>query len=173
MLPVPLDPQSPVPLYLQLRDALRGLMASGALAAGQRLAPTSDLARQLGLNRTTVSAAYAELEADGWLAGHVGRGTFVTGQAAARPKPRAFPHAGREPFSWSRFFPDVRNEESEEALMRTAAGPESISLAAAHPPLRALPWAEFRRAAQSVLRKVGRDLLRPGPPEGSPALKTW
>ena len=115
---VPLDPQSPVPLYLQLRDALRGLMASGTLAAGQRLAPTRDLARQLGINRTTVSAAYAELEAEGWLAGHVGRGTFVTGPAAAKPKPRP-PSAIREPFSWSRFFPEVRNEDSEEALMRT------------------------------------------------------
>jgi DNA-binding transcriptional MocR family regulator len=46
-------------------------------------------------------------------------------------------------------------------------------MAAAHPPLRALPWTEFRRAAESVLRKTGRDLLRPGPPEGSPALKSW
>ena len=140
MLPVPLDPQSPVPLYLQLRDALRGLMASGTLAAGQRLAPTRDLARQLGVNRTTVSAAYAELEAEGWLAGHVGRGTFVTGQAAAKPKPRAITRAIREPFSWSRFFPEIRNEESEEALMRTAAGPGAISLAAAHPAASLSKW---------------------------------
>jgi 2-aminoadipate transaminase len=42
------------------------------------------LAGQLGLNRTTVSAAYALLESEGLIAGHVGRGSFVTGRRLRR-----------------------------------------------------------------------------------------
>jgi 2-aminoadipate transaminase len=47
------------------------------------------LAGQLGLNRTTISAAYELLEAEGLIAGQVGRGSFVTGgekEPAARPR---------------------------------------------------------------------------------------
>jgi 2-aminoadipate transaminase len=40
------------------------------------------LAGLLGLNRTTVSAAYELLETGGWITGHVGRGSFVTGGPA-------------------------------------------------------------------------------------------
>jgi len=39
------------------------------------------LAGLLGLNRTTVSAAYEILETEGLIAGQVGRGSFVTGAA--------------------------------------------------------------------------------------------
>jgi 2-aminoadipate transaminase len=75
---------------------MRGLIDSGVLSKGSRLPATRELAGQLGLNRTTVSAAYALLESDGLIAGHVGRGSFVTGGAPAsfsrsRPSELLFP----------------------------------------------------------------------------------
>src|SRR5260370_17110891 len=70
-----LDSESPLyrQLYLQVRD----LIESGRIARGARLPATRELAGQLGLNRTTVSAAYELLETEGLITSHVGRGSFV------------------------------------------------------------------------------------------------
>ncbi|MBC7924166.1 MAG: PLP-dependent aminotransferase family protein, partial [Bryobacteraceae bacterium] len=74
---IQLDETSPTPLYRQLRDQIASLIRSGNLANSSRLPATRELASQFGLNRTTVSAAYELLEADGLIRGHVGRGSFV------------------------------------------------------------------------------------------------
>src|SRR5579863_4957039 len=80
-----LSPDSAVPLYRQLYEQIAQKIRSGALAPGERLPATRELAGLLGLNRTTVSAAYELLEAEGLIAGQVGRGSFVTGQPAGAP----------------------------------------------------------------------------------------
>src|SRR5580698_4640773 len=83
MIPQPhLDAGSELPLYKQLYEHFSGLIQSGRLAKGERLPATRELAGTIGLNRTTVSAAYEMLEADGLITGHVGRGSFVAGRAA-------------------------------------------------------------------------------------------
>src|SRR5437667_11971222 len=80
VIPTPqLDPQSELPLYQQLHRHFTELIRSHALKKGERLPPTRELAGLLGLNRTTVSAAYELLESDGLISGQVGRGSFVTG----------------------------------------------------------------------------------------------
>lgn len=80
MLPRPdLNAESDIPLYRQLHAHFEQLILSGRLARGERLPATRELAGILGLNRTTVSAAYELLEASGLIAGHVGRGSFVIG----------------------------------------------------------------------------------------------
>jgi len=58
------------------------MIASGRLRPGYKLPATRELAGHLGLNRTTVSAAYELLEADGLITGHVGRGSFVSARQA-------------------------------------------------------------------------------------------
>ncbi|MGI8961252.1 MAG: GntR family transcriptional regulator, partial [Bryobacteraceae bacterium] len=63
-----------MPLYKQVAEAISGIIAGGSMQAGERLPATRELAGQLGLNRTTVSAAYAVLEESGLIQGHVGRG---------------------------------------------------------------------------------------------------
>jgi len=93
MLPIsPLDPDQKAPLFRQLYDQMREMIESGTLRRGDRLPATRELAGQLGLNRTTVSAAYALLESDGLIAGHVGRGSFVTRRAksGAETAPASF-----------------------------------------------------------------------------------
>src|SRR5260370_16057958 len=52
---------------------LKALIDSGSVPHGTRLPATRELAGQLGLNRTTISAAYALLESEGLITGHVGR----------------------------------------------------------------------------------------------------
>lgn len=79
-----LDAHSESPLYRQLFDKIRALIETGVLEDGERLPATRELAGSLGLNRTTVSAAYELLESEGLMKGHVGRGSFVSA-----PKSRA------------------------------------------------------------------------------------
>src|SRR5260370_38937863 len=92
-----LNPRSEVPLYRQLHHYYMDLIRSGSLAQGERLPATRELAGLLGLNRTTVSAAYEILESEGLISGQVGRGSFVTGgvesaaggERVGRPGPSA------------------------------------------------------------------------------------
>src|SRR5271165_6816082 len=77
-----MDHQSESPLYRQLFEQIAAQIRSGHLGRGERLPATRELAGLLGLNRTTVSAAYDALEAEGLIAGQVGRGSFVTGTPA-------------------------------------------------------------------------------------------
>ena len=73
-------------LLTALRDAVR----SGRLAPGSVLPPSRSLAADLGLARNTVSEAYAELVAEGWLASRQGAGTWVLNSRGdqAQPRPR-------------------------------------------------------------------------------------
>src|ERR1700733_2692631 len=90
-----LDPASETPLYRQLASFIQDLVRSGRLSPGDRLPPTRDLAGQLNLNRTTVSAAYEVLEAEGLITGQVGRGSFIAGHA---------PQTSSAGIDWVRFF---------------------------------------------------------------------
>src|SRR5712692_4308765 len=79
MFPAPdINAQSDVPLYRQVFQQLKDSINSGTLPRGARLPATRELAGMLGLNRTTISAAYELLESEGLIDGQVGRGSFVT-----------------------------------------------------------------------------------------------
>ncbi len=65
------------PLYLQLADALRGLIASHQLATGNALPAERELAEDLSVSRITVRNAYRELTNTGELEVRRGSGTFV------------------------------------------------------------------------------------------------
>jgi DNA-binding transcriptional MocR family regulator len=75
---IQLLPDSPEPLYRQLYLALKTQILDGKLADGDRIPATRELCADLGINRTTVSAAYELLEQEGLIRAHVGRGSFVT-----------------------------------------------------------------------------------------------
>ena len=86
MLPsIALSPDSGEPLYRQLYASIKSNIHSGAMADGMRLPATRELAHSLGVNRTTVAAAYELLEREGLLSAHVGRGTFVHAPGSGIP----------------------------------------------------------------------------------------
>src|SRR5262249_43877605 len=73
-----LRPRTPgQPAQRWVYEALRSAILGGRLRAGTRLPPTRDLARQHGLARGTVVAAFAQLQAEGYVRSTVGSGTFV------------------------------------------------------------------------------------------------
>src|SRR5690348_10390338 len=80
------EAQSGVPLYRQLHGQIKTAIVTGRLVRGERLPPTRELAGSLGLNRTTVAAAYELLESEGLIRGHVGRGSFVEGPASEQAR---------------------------------------------------------------------------------------
>ncbi len=86
------NPGAPTPLYRQLYDAVRAAILDGQLPAGARLPATRVLAVDLGLSRTTVLTAMAQLLAEGYVEGKRGSGTCV-----ARVLPDAALHIGRTP----------------------------------------------------------------------------
>jgi GntR family transcriptional regulator / MocR family aminotransferase len=74
----------PGDLVTRLYRGLLGAIRDGRLNAGDRLPASRELAVRLEVSRNTVAAAYERLTAEGFLIGHVGKGTFVAPGATAR-----------------------------------------------------------------------------------------
>jgi len=75
-----------VPIYLQIANQVKYLVASGRLEAGNEIPPIRILARQLLVNPNTVARAYLELEREGVVQKRHGSGTYIseTGSRLAR-----------------------------------------------------------------------------------------
>jgi GntR family transcriptional regulator len=67
-----------VPIYLQIVNQVKYLVASGRLAPGEELPPIRTLAETLVINPNTVARAYRELEAAGVVEKRKTAGTFVS-----------------------------------------------------------------------------------------------
>ena len=74
---ISVDATSGVPLWMQLRNRLTYLITSGAFPAGAQLPSVREMALDLGLNYTTVSKVFRDIERDGYVITRRGRGTFV------------------------------------------------------------------------------------------------
>ncbi len=71
-----------VPIYLQIVNQVKYLVASGRLAPGEELPPIRALAERLVVNPNTVARAYRELEAAGLVATRRTAGTYVADGAS-------------------------------------------------------------------------------------------
>jgi GntR family transcriptional regulator/MocR family aminotransferase len=75
---VSLDTSSAEPLHRQLYFGVREAILDGRLRPGLRLPSSRILAREIGVSRNTVLAAFEQLSAEGYLDGRVGAGSFVS-----------------------------------------------------------------------------------------------
>jgi GntR family transcriptional regulator/MocR family aminotransferase len=154
-----LDRPAGVDLHLELdagarrtsiEDALRRAIRDGRLPAGMRVPSTRVLARDLSVARGTVTEAYDQLVAEGWLAARQGSGTVVawagedhrTGRTATRAPSAPAPHDFR-PGS-----PDV------------SSFPRREWLAATRKALRTMPDADLRYGDPRGLRRTREALAR-------------
>lgn len=71
----------------QIRDQIRGLIASGQLAANDRLPSVRQLAKDLAVAPGTVAKAYRALEAERLLITRTGSGTRVSTTATTTRRP--------------------------------------------------------------------------------------
>lgn len=168
-----LDSSLHKPLYLQIRDQIRERILGGGLKVGDRLEPSRELARRLGVHRTTVGNAYAELEAEGLIEGTVGRGTFVSTWAARLRQSETPARRVANDFLWDSFFVEEPRDDALGRLMASASEPGVISFAASHASTELIPLEVVRRATDLVLRRDGPALFEYGSSDGYPPLKKY
>ena len=84
-----LSPSDGVPVYRQIVNQVKYLVASGRLEPGQELPPIRSLAERLLINPNTVVHAYAELAREGVVVSRHGSGTYVNDAATPATPARA------------------------------------------------------------------------------------
>jgi len=164
MMDLRLKRYSGVPIFLQIASALREQILSGMLREGQSLLPEREMARRLGVNRSTVVKAYQELKAQGFLEARVGRGTVVK---IWKPREEDLPD-NREPLDWRTLFnasPGVSGDFFKEMLL-LGNREGVISFASGFPDPKHIPCHDFASLQEALHREDPRKLYLPSPVEG-------
>ena len=121
-------------LAQRLYRGLRGAILDGRIAPRSRLPSTRSLAKELGLSRNVVLAAFDELIGEGYVSARVGSGTYVSGSMPDVVAPRP-PASGPAPSP----APVVRlSAQAQRALSL-----RSFPVPGTSPQGRWLPW-DFR-----------------------------
>jgi GntR family transcriptional regulator/MocR family aminotransferase len=165
-----------VPLARQIQTHLERLIRDGLLAPGVKLPASRELARELGVNRTTVASAYDDMAAGGWLRAHVGQGTFVAERVAVSPEPVPAPASKLD---WGELLSrraqiamaEMQRRRAHTQPARAASG--TISFAGGMPDSALFPTDEFRRVLNRVVREEGRELLQYYAAAGYPPLRRY
>ena len=158
------------PLFQRIAIAIATDIERGRLRVGTRLASTRTLARQLGVNRNTVVAAYDELCAQGWIAIEAARGAFVTNARVASSG-----LAGADGTSTLKYPEEAGFALPSDALdpdTRTGRPPGALVLLGGVPELRGAPRLPLARAYRAALSgHHARRLLDYAAPQGHVKLR--
>jgi GntR family transcriptional regulator len=76
-MPIQLDFRSEQPIYVQIVEQIRQLIAVGELKQGDQLPTVRQLAADLRVNFNTVARAYRLLDEAGLISTQQGRGTYI------------------------------------------------------------------------------------------------
>jgi GntR family transcriptional regulator len=82
-----IQPAAPQPIYRQIAEQIRRLVAGGQLAVGATLPSVREVAAAHAINPMTVSKAYSQLEAEGVLQRQRGKGMAVAARATGSDSP--------------------------------------------------------------------------------------
>jgi len=74
---ITLDYRDKRPIYEQIIEQIKKLIATDVLAADDKLPSVRNLAMEISINPNTIQRAYMELEKDGWIYTVKGKGNFV------------------------------------------------------------------------------------------------
>ncbi|HVP14307.1 MAG TPA: PLP-dependent aminotransferase family protein [Terriglobales bacterium] len=174
MLLVNIDRRSRVPVYRQICERVVKLVDDGALAPGDRLPPTRALAGTLGVHRSTVLTAYAELWALGYLESRAGSYSTVR----RRTPPLATRDGAGAPAAavvrWeAAIAPAARRAREDAAKLADerngAPGLIDFARLAADPDLA--PHEEVRRSLKSALVRKRGEMLDYADPRGYQPLR--
>ena len=163
------DPRGATGAGRKIYDQLRAQIADGTLQAGARVPSTRSLAAELGVSRTTVTAAYEQLEAEGYLVTSTGRVARVATPLTA-PATSELPtiHRTRSAPTLSTFGCRLQEIGMPAMLHAEPARFDFLYGAVAHRDFPTLAW---RRAYQiELLQQQSR--LYYAPPEGDESLRS-
>lgn len=168
---IPLDRNSPIPLYEQIEQNLRQGILSGSLAPETRLPASRQLARDLGVNRITVENAFAALEADGLVYSRVGSGTYILPPPPLPQIPQKTAEAVWP--LWQQTLPErsLGARAVVEQMRLTAGRADHISFAGGISDSHLFPAEDFRKVLQAVMRRDGIDALDYGDRRGYAPLR--
>jgi len=170
-----LQRNSDIPLFRQIVSEVRSLIDNGTLKPGDRLPPSRAFAESLGVDRSTVITAYAELGAQGYVTSRMGGYTTV----AKRRSEVAYSADRSGIVDWSQRV----SQEVEAVFIQAAAHPsESLfpalwnqapvyNLASIELDPRLYPLQDVKRCLGDVLAGKGAEMLRYGDPSGYPPLR--
>jgi GntR family transcriptional regulator/MocR family aminotransferase len=149
--PIVLDRTSDEPLYRQIERQLRTAIRSGQLRPRARLPGVRTLARALGVARITVTTAYEQLAAEGYVEGRIGSGTSVASdppglaEQPAPPTPRVHRSVGR-PVGMLDLRPDAARLDD-------------------------FPFSTWERLLREAVHELSRPASQPVEPAGDPVLR--
>lgn len=143
-----IERDSTIALHRQIRRQLQELILSGVLSPGTRLPSTRELAHSLGVNRSTVVAAYSQLWSEGLVEGHRGGGTIVS----ASEDTEEIPRMQTEPLAWEEQYSRTLNPYDPELFTDQPSSHEQnvIRLCPGNPPDDLFPVQALRNLAQSI-----------------------
>lgn len=168
-----------VPAYRALYERLRTGILTGQLQPGSRLPPSRSLALDYGLSRTTVLAAFEQLESEGYISGRPGSGTYVSEtlpDIAPMMSGRSGSVATAQPGTGSSNALSKRGQMLVSAPRMplpslTRRSPLATAFQIGLPPLDCFPHREWQRISTALLREAGTDLMTYGHPAGLRALR--
>ena len=167
---IPLDHKSDTPLYQQIEDHLRKSILSGNLPADTRLPASRQLARDLGVNRTTVENAYSALEAAGLVFSKMGSGTYVLPVYPIPSIPKN--NSDALPLWQMNLQKNVfATSDTAEDTLQVSGHAHPINFASGISDARQFPVEEFRKVIQSVMRRDQIDALEYGERRGYAPLR--
>ncbi|MFB6467343.1 GntR family transcriptional regulator [Cytobacillus sp. Hz8] len=80
-----IDKNSPIPIYYQLEELIKGLIEKGELKPGDSLPSEREYAEKYQISRMTVRQAFSKLVNDGYLYRLQGKGTFISDRKIEQP----------------------------------------------------------------------------------------
>ena len=163
VLGINLDRKSTRSMGSQLCDQLRSLILSGRLRSGERLPSTRELAEDLGISRTLVLEAFEQLEAEGYVEGLHGSGSFVR-EGASLARRRAQTEAGSD----GRAGAALARRRTFPPVARAAA---AVDFRPGRPDLGLFPREAWARALAEASRSLPEAAFGYGDGAGLPELR--
>jgi GntR family transcriptional regulator len=118
------NPALPVPIWSQIEDGVRQLVASGALAPGAAMPSVRDLARAERINPNTAAKAYQRLVEAGVLETRRGEGTFVAERPPSMPAAERARTLKDGALRYASLAVNLGASRAEAATVLTAAWPD-------------------------------------------------
>lgn len=151
---IPINRELSIPLTRQIYDHLRSAILQGQLQGRTQLPASRELAANLGVSRNVVLQAYEQLEAEGFLQGRRGSGTYVA-EGACLQRLQATAQ-----------LPYQLLTGDEQVL------PDVIDFRSGVPALDQFPRQLWGRLTKQVCADVPDSLFGYGTPEGCPQLRS-
>ncbi|MDH4219626.1 MAG: PLP-dependent aminotransferase family protein [Candidatus Aminicenantes bacterium] len=164
-----IDRLQPKPLFKQIIDEIKNLVDQGTLEISQPLPSSRSLAKRLGVNRTTVTRAYEELQAIGYLSSR--QGSYHRVQRRSReveynPDRHCFISWEKASSPNARKIHEIFLRYSPEKQPSAPPGQDLINISELDLDPRLFPMEEFRRCVNHVLFTSGSNSLQYGDHRG-------